>query len=200
MSESTARSRPASVEAQLRAMANGTDRANRPMGLLVLGCVVALGFGLYALAAFRGWSASSSLLQMARSDAATVERLIGEHAAEKARTPDLARVFPKVPTFGSQIERAARPIWQVPDGQPIPGVTVGQPRDEQLFSDAVKKVLSRKSVDATVSDQPLEKIMQWLAAVEGDTFLGPTFVSSVTLNPAGQGWQGTIRFTTYEHK
>ncbi len=200
MSESTTRPRPASVEAQLRAMANGTDRANRPTGLLVLGCVVAVGFGLYALAAFRGWSASRSSLAMARADEATIERLIAEHATEKARTPDIAALFPVLATMGSDIEKAARRTWGVAEGQPVPGVTVGRAIDGQIFSTQVANILKLKSVEANIADQPLDKVLAWLAAVESDRFLGPTFVSSLTLSPAGQGWQGTVRFSTYERK
>lgn len=200
MSENTSRPRSPGLETQLRALANGTDRANRPTGLLVLGCVVAAGFGLYALAAYRGWSASRASLAMAQADASTVERLIGEHAAEKARTPDLGSFFPAQPKYGTDIERAASRAWGLPDGQPVPGVTVGRPVDGQIFSTQVANVLKLRSVDATITDQPLDKIMAWLAAVESDKFLGPTFVSSLTLSPAGKGWQGTVRFSTYERK
>ncbi|MFM9957135.1 MAG: hypothetical protein ACKVZJ_03600 [Phycisphaerales bacterium] len=200
MSEGTTRPRPTSIESQLRAMANATDRANRPTGLLVIGCVVALGFGLYALAAFRGWSAARSSLTLAQADAATVERLIGEHAAEKAKTPDLGTMFPKQAALGTDIEKAARRVWQLAENQPIPGVTIGRPADGTIFSAQVAAVLQLRSVEATIADQPLEKVFGWLAAVESDKFLGSTFVSSLNLNPAGQGWQGSIRFNTYERK
>lgn len=200
MSESTARPRPLGVEAQLRAMANATDRANRPTGLLIIGVVVAVGFGLYALTGVRGWTSARSSFSRTRADAATVDRMVRDYTAIKSNTPDLNKLFPPLATMGADIERWARKTWGVADGQPVPGITVGRKQKGNIFEPAVESRLELHSVEATIADQPLEKITQWIRSVENDSFLGPTFVSSLSLSPAGAGWQGSVRFSTYERK
>lgn len=194
------RSRTPGVETQLRAMANAVDRANRPNGLLLLGAVVAVGFLVYASITARNWMTAKSRFARADADAATVTRLIGEYSAEKARTPDLSRLFPTLAAMGSDIEKHAREVWGVPPGQPVPGVTVGPKQPGRIYDTAVERALTVASIECNVNDQPLEKVMDWLARVESDSFLGPTFVSSLTLNPATSGWQASVRFTTYERK
>ncbi len=200
MSEHASKPRPASVEAQLRAMANATDRANKPVGLLVLGLVVAVGFGLYALAAGTRWTGARTSYARAQADSVDIDRLIARYKNHKASTPDIPKIFPALASMGSDIENAARAVWGVQPNQPVPGVSVGRKLNGTIFDPPVRDILNLHTVEATISDQPLDKIMQWLAKVEGDGLLGPTFVSSVSLNPANAGWQGSVRFSTYERK
>jgi hypothetical protein len=200
MSESSTRPRPIGVETQLRAMANATDRANKPTGLLALGLVVALGFGLYALASWKSWSGARAGFVLAEANSATVDSKILEYNNIKAQTPDMNKLFPTLASMGSDIEKAARKVWGVAENQPIPGVIVNPKREGTLYDPAVSKALKLQTIEATIADQPLEKVMAWLAEVEGSKFLGPTFVSSLTLNPANAGWQGSVRFSTYERK
>lgn len=200
MSESSTKPRPVTLETQLRAMANATDRANKPTGLLALGLVVALGFGLYALASWKSWSGARAAFVLAEANLATVDEKILEYHNMKAQTPDMGKLFPTLASMGSDIEKSARRVWGVAENQPIPGVTVSQKREGTLYDPAVSKALKLLTVEATIADQPLDKIMAWLADVENSKFLGPTFVSSLSLNPANAGWQGSVRFSTYERK
>lgn len=202
MSEHATKPRTTSVETQLRAMANATDRANRPTGLLVLGLVVAVGFALYAIAAGTRWGVAKTAFARAQSDSVTVDRLVTDYKNHKANTPDVAKLFPSLASMGSDIEDQARKAWGIADKAPVPGVTVGRKTKGNIYDPAVNKALDLQIIEATIADQPLEKIMQWLANVEDNqkNLLGPTFVSSVSLNPANAGWQGSVRFSTYERK
>ena len=198
MSDVFAKPRPPATESQLRAMANGVDRANKPTSLMILGVIVLVGFALYAVAGLRLWSAAKSSFARTASDSQEVERLVREYQLEKARTPDLARMYPPLPTMGADIEKAAKNAWQSGD-QPAAGVSVGNKSAGRLFSDKLK-ALDVYSIDCSVQDQPLEKIMTWLRTVETEPFLGPTFVSSLTLSPANSGWQAQVKFSVYEKK
>lgn len=200
MNEPLARTRTPSCEAQLRALANGVDRGNRPTGLILLGLVVIVGFGVYTAAAAVNWTRARTGFARASGDAARVRELLEEFEKEKAKTPDLATIFPPLTTMGDDIEKTARKAFGNSTATPVTGLNVGAKVQGRLWQPELEKVLDVYSVSCQANDLPLDKTLQWIADVEQNSLFGHIFVTSLTLNPAQAGWQTMVTFTAYEKK
>lgn len=185
------------VETQLRALANAADRSNKPTWMLLAGALVLAGGLLYAGMSYSNFRRARMRFDAEVGEAQKVGDLLREHAAIKARTPDLAKLYPSLSHFGSNIENLARRAWSIGERQPVPGVTVSEPRSNPS---QVNTQLNMVTVDLQINDQPLDKVFQLLESIQGDPTLRPCYISLLVLNPATSGWTATIRVASYEKK
>ncbi len=200
MSESSLRGRTPSAEAQLRAMANGVDRANRPSGLLLIGAAAALGFLLYASITFAGWMHARSAYLAQAAKAREIDKLMADWNFEKAKSPDLEKLFPPLRVMGSDIETEAQKVFAGAPGLPVQGLVVSAKTQGRIWQPNLASVLDVYTVDCQANDLPLEKICTWISNVEKNTLIGNVFLGKLSLNPAQSGWQGLVTFAAYEKK
>ena len=192
--------RTAEVETQLTAMANATDRANRPTGLAVIGLVL-LGLALL----FAIWSGGRFLTARKRLDGVMtarrdVQAILTQIAAQRQASPDLDALFPEKPFIADHIYDTALIVWGLDKNNPedkarLPA-KVGTREPARPLT--TNPLIGKTQVDVRIDAQPLEKILQLLNAVQEHEFLGGVFVASINLTPITVGWNATLRFAAYE--
>ena len=187
-------SRPATIDAQLNALAASVERANRPRSLLVIPAALLVASAVFALWSFRELRAQGSALVNERRSVERIAGLVGEIQALKEADVDTAALYPTVAFIRSEVENAWREAGLPFREPPI----ISSPRQ----STAVQvPLIVRTDVVCTVNNEALDTILRWIDNVlrRGD-LAGRIFLTQVQLTPGGTGWRATIQFSLYERK
>lgn len=186
------------TQTQLQTLANAADNANRPAMLVNIAGVLVVFAILFTLwSGARFFSAKHSLESelRGRDEVGTVLQQI---AMRRQDTPDLEKLFPPQTYLAENINDVVLSVWNTPKENQASLPVKTTPRDGPTVL-AGNPQLGRSEVLVTMNGQPIEKIMQFLGAVQEATYLKDvTFISGLKLTPMGMGWNAEIRFVAYE--
>ncbi len=189
--------RTAQTEAQLAAMANTADRANRPRVLVVVGGLIALAAVLLITVRFFGFVQARSLLEQRLTEAASVQKNIEASAELRSNTTDLSAIFPDNPSMADRIEAIAGEVWGDEVGSLISIGVINY--GNAVFQGDTK--LKRADVRCTFGMLRTEQILEWVERVLNDPSLAGVFISQFDIGPSGPGeWRGTITFRMYVYR
>ena len=185
---------PPDTYRQLTAMANASDRANRPRALLLIPAL-ALVAGLIVLAvSYSSFGDARERVEAEAFQAQRLARLVGVYESLQRQRVDLSEVYPPV-EFELRILEAYDDA-----GIPFDREPRIQAERQQLLP-ATRSNVVRTTVKGVASNESLENILQWIHNVVHHPDLeGRAFIYSITLTPlpTSEAWSATIDFAIYE--
>jgi len=188
---------PADTYRQLTAMANASDRNNRPASLLFIPAfAVAVGL-IVLLVSYRGFNKQRASLESQEYATQRIARLVTEYESLLTKQVDFSEIFPPLPAFENHVI-AAHEDAGIEFKKPP---TVLPARTKNVLT--MKADIARTIVKGTVSNEKLEHILQWIHNVVNDPALNNrVYIDFLTLTPlpSEDTWSATIEFVIYETK
>jgi len=179
---------------QLTAMANASDRANRPRTLLLIPALALLAGLIFLAVSYSSFGDARRRVEAEAFQAQRLARLVGTYESLQRQRVDLSDVYPPV-----ELELK---VLEAYDDAGIPFDR--EPRiqaERQQLLPATRSNVVRTTVKAIASNESLENILRWTHNVVHHPDLeGRAFVYAITLTPLpmSEAWSATIDFAIYE--
>ena len=186
---------PSDTYRQLTAMANASDRSNRPTTLLVIPGVAVVVALVVLIVSYRGYASQTRAVESEEFTATRIASLVGQYQALQSKQVDMSEVYPPIAEFELKLldayQRAGIPFNTDP--------RINPPQSQQL--PATQTNIVRTTSKCVASNEKLENILQWMHNVVNTPDLkGRVFVYSLALTPLPNNdtWSATIDFAIYE--
>jgi hypothetical protein len=185
---------PADTYRQLTAMANAADRSNRPTTLLAVPALAVIAGLIVLFISWSGYAQKRETLEAMEYQTTRLARLVGQYESLRAAQVDETRQYPPIPDFELKVIEAY-------DDAGIPFERPPSVRSPSSRNLPTTDGISRTTIKAVSSNEPLENILQWVHNVIHHPDLeGRAFVYAITLTPipGSERWSGNIDFAIYE--
>jgi hypothetical protein len=189
--------RDGQTDAQLVALADAADRANRPrMLVIVLALLAGAALVLVVAQSFR-FLGARSLLEQRLTEARTVERFAERTRELRDREIDLASLFPDNPSMADQMQSLANEITEAPPGRRITVDVIR--RNRAVFQGDPS--LQSATVRSTFQSVTTEQLFEWMERVQRLEGLDGAFVTEFSINPVEPGrWRGQVEFRMFVYR
>lgn len=183
------------ADRSVAALANQADRANRPTTLVVIAGVILLAALIYLVIGLQTSIGARESLRAASNTQYNTARQLSEIEKAKTTGPDLEIYSGSAALMPTALNKIASEVW---------GETSGGRTFIRIDASPDKKPLNenpsllRSTVNCTISNQPIEQILEFLKATDTDERMAKAFVSRLRLTPTPQGWNAEIEFRRYE--
>ena len=181
----------AQLEQQLTALAAGIDRANKPTSLLSIPMLLIVVACFWTFWQHRSMRGAQALIDAKTNEVQEITKLVGLIKTERTKSVDIAKLYDKLPFFGSQVEEA----WKQRNIPFRESPNLGNVTPSQILSNPI---IFRSDVQVTINNDSFEHIAKAVDSTLKHEFLERrVFVSLAQLTPVVGGWRSTIRFSAY---
>jgi hypothetical protein len=187
---------PPRTYAQLAAVANAADRANRPTHLVAVAGIALVTAILFSLVSFRSLADARAASARAATEADTIEQHIATYQSLQTEDASLATYYPPNPYMDSTIEDVAKPYE---DEFKNRNTVAASPR--RINVPGIPG-LDRYELECTIDNDPLQLSMRWItdALAEPENLAGRVFISKVSLTPINPYWRTHFTLAWYVAK
>ena len=186
------------ADPQVNAAANAADRANKPMGLLVVAIAGAVAMGAWLLVALVNMNVASTDYDRERVRQVSVVNDINRILEMESQSPTLTAVYGNSASallMPNHLRTVARQVWGLDEDDAL-GSIVTIPQATTGPSTTVSG-LQRVDVVVQLQSQPIETILEFIDAALEFAHLQAAFVNELDLTPRPTGWGARIAFRRY---
>lgn len=188
------------ADPQLHAAANNADRANKPGALLLLSLTVCVALVAWLIvSAFNLSNAREEYSSERRRQALVVDQANRINELE-SKTPSLASLYGSSSApllMPNHFRRVARDVWELDESTALePIVQIPSQLQQAQLNSA--SGIDRADLTISITNQPIERVLQFIDAALNDEFLSSTFLFEIRLTPrVPNGWAASLTFRRY---